>query len=199
QSWGDEGRCTGASKRHPLGRAAAEIGLAHAIIVSQGCTGAAGDDRSRLQHVTAARSLKRIACVLLDQEDTRAGSIDRLDRAENVLDDHRREPERGLVETDEVWFCHDRAPKGEHLLLAPRQGAGVLAPALAQPRKHVEDLIHETSHLRALFAVFEGAELEIFAHREEREHAPPLGNERNPELAALIRWQARDVVPAEMD
>src|SRR5262249_45617330 len=55
------------------------------------------------------------------------------------------------------------------------------------------------AHLRTLFAVLEGAELEIFAHREEREHAPPLGNEGDSELGALIRRQARDVVPAKMD
>src|SRR5262249_5661579 len=151
-------------------------------------TGAACDDRSRLQHITAARSLKRITRVLLDQEHTRAGSIDRLDRAENVLDDYRRKSERRLVETNEVWFRHNCAPKCEHLLLAPGQRASVLAPALAQPRKYVEDLVREDAYLRALLAVFEGAELEIFAHGEEWEHAPPLRNERDPELGALIRW-----------
>src|SRR5262249_40715267 len=173
-----------ALKLRPLGRATAETGLAHAIIVAQRRTRAAGDDRSRLQHVAAARSLERIARVLLDEKNTRAGAIDRLDRAENVLDDHRRESERRLVETNEVRFGHDRAPEREHLLLTAGQRAGVLAPALAQPREHVEDLVHEAAHLRALFAVLEGAELEIFAHREEREHAPALGNERDSELGA---------------
>ena len=70
------------SKFYLFGRAAAEVGLAHAIIVAQCRTGAACDDRSRLQHVTAARSLKCIARVLLDQEHASAGGIDRLDRAE---------------------------------------------------------------------------------------------------------------------
>src|SRR5215813_5570645 len=95
---------TRASKFYPFGRAAAEVSLAHAIIVAQRRTGAACDDRPRLQHVTAARSLERVARVLLDEEHASAGGIDRLDRAENVLHDHGCETERRLVETNEVWL-----------------------------------------------------------------------------------------------
>src|SRR5262249_41185843 len=155
------------------------------------------DDRSRLQHIAAACSLERIARVLLDKEHAPAGGVDCLDRPEDVLHDHRCQTEGGLVETDEVWLGHDRAPECKHPLLAAEKRAGILTLALAQPRKHVEDLLQEASHLRRLLAVLERAELEIFAHREEREHPPAFRDERDSEAGALMRRQVRDVMPAE--
>ena len=61
------------------------------------------------------------------------------DDVEGALDDVGREPERGLVEHDELRPRHQRAADREHLLLAARQRAGGLVPPLGEPRKLLED------------------------------------------------------------
>ena len=80
-------------KPHTFSRAAAQIGLAHAIVIAQRRAVTARDDRSCLQHVTSARGLQRVARVLLDKEDARASGINRLDGAKNILHDQRGETE----------------------------------------------------------------------------------------------------------
>src|SRR5262249_61086849 len=98
-----------------------------------------------------------------------------------------------------IWFGHYRAPKCEHLLLAVGQRTRILALALAQPRKHVEHLVGERAHLRGLFTVLECPELQVFLDGEKREDASAFRNERDTKSGALVGWQARDVVAAEMD
>ena len=92
--------------------------------------GAARDHRAGLQHVAAARGLEGIAGVLLDQQHAGAGRVDGLDRPEDVLHDDRRQPERGLVQAEQLRLRHHGAAERQHLLLAPAQRAGVLAAAL---------------------------------------------------------------------
>ena len=43
-----------------------------------------------------------------------------LDHRENLLDDHRRQPERGFVEQEKPGSAHQGAGKGQHLLFAAR-------------------------------------------------------------------------------
>ena len=50
-------------------------------------------------------------------------------------------PERRLVEHEQPRPGHERAPDGDHLLLAARQRAGELASALAQAREHRVDRV----------------------------------------------------------
>src|SRR5262245_5536392 len=69
------------SQRDARLRAAAEIGLAHALVGAQRVARAAQDDRAGLQHVAAARALERITGVLLDQQHAGTGHIDRPDGA----------------------------------------------------------------------------------------------------------------------
>jgi hypothetical protein len=80
-------------KPHTFSRAAAQIGLAHAIVIAQPRAVTARDDRSCLQHVTSARGLQRVARVLLDKEDARASGINCLDGAKYILHDQRGETE----------------------------------------------------------------------------------------------------------
>ena len=80
-------------KPHTFSRAAAQIGLAHAIVIAQPRAVTARDDRSCLQHVTSGRGLQRVARVLLDKEDARASGINRLDGAKYILHDQRGETE----------------------------------------------------------------------------------------------------------
>ena len=69
--------------------------------------------------------------VLLDEEDGEpVVPVERLEALEDLLDDERREAERGLVEQEQLRPAHQRAGDGEHLLLAARQRAAALVHAL---------------------------------------------------------------------
>ena len=63
--------------------------------------------------------------------------------------DLRREPERRLVEHDDVRLDDLRARHGEHLLLAAGQRAGMLAGALAQDRELLEHRLDARFQLAA--------------------------------------------------
>ena len=61
--------------------------------------------------------------------------------AKICCDQDRREAQRRLVEEQHPRLGHQRPADGEHLLLAARQRAALLAGALAQPREQVEDAL----------------------------------------------------------
>ena len=178
---------------------AAEIGLMDALVLLQVAARARRDDRAGLQDVAAARGLERIARILLDQQNAGAGGVDRADGAEDILHDHRREPERRLVQAQQPRLRHHGAAEHQHLLLAAAERAGVLRCARAQPRKHGEHLLDQAAHLGALVAKLEAAEFEIFAHGQEREHVAAFRHQRDAEIGALIRGQARNVAAPEPD
>ena len=94
---------------------------------------------------------------------------------------------------------HHRAAEGQHLLLATRQRARLLACTLVQAGEHVEDLPHEAVYLGAVLTVLKSAELQVLTHREEWKNMPTFGDKRDPEASTLIRRQARDVLSAETD
>ena len=64
---------------------------------------------------------------------------------DGVRHQQRRQPDRGLVDQQQPRRRHQRARDREHLLLAARQRAGELAPALLQ---HREGLVAEREVLR---------------------------------------------------
>ena len=94
---------------------------------------------------------------------------------------------------------HHRAAEGQHLLLATRQRARLLACTLVQAGEHVEDLPHEAVYLGAVLTVLKSAELQVLTHREEWKNTPTFGDKRDPESSTLIRRQARNVLSAETD
>src|SRR5262245_7995176 len=83
--------------------------------------------------------MKRARDVLLDEHDRGAGVVDALERLEDELHHHRRQPQARLVEQEQAWPRHEPAPDRAHLLLAAREGSGQLPLALAQPRDKGED------------------------------------------------------------
>ena len=82
------------------------------------------------------REPQRVEGVLLDEEHGQAlARVELGDDLEDLLDDERREPERGLVEQQQLRPAHQRARDGEHLLLAARQRAAALVQALLEARE----------------------------------------------------------------
>ena len=60
----------------------------------------------------------------------------------NLLDHEGGEAERRLVEKEQARAEHQRPAEGEHLLLASRQRARGLAPALPEHREVAVDALH---------------------------------------------------------
>ena len=102
-----------------------------------------------------------------------------LQQLEDLVDDDRRQPERRLVEQEQRGPRHQRPADGEHLLLPARERAPVLPHALAQDREEVEHVLVRGVVVGAI-ARDRAAEPQVVGHREPREHAPPLGRERDP-------------------
>ena len=73
--------------------------------------------------------------VLLDQRDRDALGLEPADDAEDLLDDHRRQAERGLVDQQDARLAHHAAAHRDHLRLAARERAGQLGAALLQARE----------------------------------------------------------------
>ena len=61
---------------------------------------------------------------LLDEEDGDAASADLGERLEDPVHDRRGEPERGLVEEEQVGPSDERPRDGELLLLPAREDSG---------------------------------------------------------------------------
>ena len=109
------------------------------------------------------RNLERLADVLLDEQDRQAFGVQPLHQREHLVDPHRREPQRWLVEDQQPRFGHQRAADREHLLLSAGERAGALRGPLLQPRKYGEDALHVPRAVLAAAAI--AAELEVLAHR----------------------------------
>src|SRR5215813_1662725 len=124
-----------------------------------------------------------MASVLLHQQHACAGGVDGPDFLEDVLHDDRRKAKRRFVQTEQLRFGHHRAAERQHLLLSPAQRTGILATPLRQTRKHGENAIEALTNFCGVTADIESTEFEVFPHGQKWENTPPLGNERDTELA----------------
>src|SRR3989449_11703767 len=79
---------------------------------------AVSDDLTLLHEKAAVGDLEGLPRVLLDQKDGRAASIDRLHDREELLDQHRRQTERRLVEQQQPGPAHERPAHRQHRLPA---------------------------------------------------------------------------------
>ena len=98
----------------------------------------------------------------------------RRDEAEQLLDQQRREPERGLVQDQQARLAHQAAADGEHLLLAAGERAGELPVRSFRRGKSANTRSRLAA--RAARAPGDSAELQVLAHRQVGEHAPALGH-----------------------
>ena len=96
----------------------------------------------------------------------------RLDQGEQLFDQERGEPERRLIEDQELWLGHQSPADGQHLLFAAGERARALALPFGEARKNREHLAAVGLATRPAAAI--GAEIEILAHGHVGENAPAL-------------------------
>src|SRR6185312_17409813 len=79
-----------------------DISLPHAIVAEEVGAAALHHDAAVLQDIAAVGEAQRYRDVLLDEDDRQPVLAQPADDGEDVVDDARREAERGFVEHDEA-------------------------------------------------------------------------------------------------
>ena len=120
------------------------------------------------------------------------------DQIEHLQRHHGRQTERRLVEQHQRRLGHQAATDRQHLLLAAGQRGGQLALSLAQHREEIVDVARGRRASAARPDV-DGAEPQVLAHAEAREHHPAFGHEHQPRAHADVGRRVRDVLTAPAD
>src|SRR5262245_6743759 len=131
-----------ASAASRASRAGAQVRALNARVGQERVASAREHHAPGLEDVAAIAQLEGLHDPLLDQQDRQpALAPDAVDRLEDLLDDARPQPLRGLVEQEQIGPGHQPAAQRQHLLLAARQRAGELAVALPEDREEREYLL----------------------------------------------------------
>src|SRR5262249_32739898 len=178
-------RSTSGSRARSADSLLAEVGLADPRVARELRRRALGDDPSLLEDVRAGGDGEGLDDVLLDQEHRDALCVDCGHDLEDLVDDLRRQAERGLVEEQEPRRRHQRAPDGDDLLLTAGERAGELASALAQDGEGRVDALEALGAPRARRRRV-AADLEILLDRHRWEEAAALGDQGDPVAAELV-------------
>src|SRR5712692_2732069 len=152
---------------------ASEIRAPDLGIVQEILGGALERDAPTFHHVSAVGHLKGQGGILLHHQHGHALTADLMDDLKDRGHHGRRQPQRRLVQEQELGSRHEGAGDGQHLLLAAREGAPELPEPLLQAREVMEDAL-EVLWPRALPAADIGAHLQVLEHGHLREDAPPL-------------------------
>ena len=120
------------------------------------------------------------------------------ERPEHDVDDRRREPERRLVEQQDVGLGDQRARDRELLLLAAGECARLALAELLDDRKELVDAREDRSDAAA-GAPRRQAEAKVLLDRQLGEDAPALGHERNAAARDLLGRAADERLAAEPD
>src|SRR5579862_3606284 len=99
-------------------------------------------DVACLEHVAGVGGLQREVRVLLHDQDCEAFLFVQLaDDPEQLRHQHGRQPERRLVQQQELRSEHERTRERQHLLLTAAQRPGLLTAALREPGEVREDAL----------------------------------------------------------
>src|SRR5690606_34033997 len=178
---------------------APEVELLHVRIALEGVGGPAHDDVAVLEQVGVVDDVQRRLGVLLDEQHAGAPlAVDLADDLEDLLDEERREPEGGLVEHDQPGLGHQGARDREHLLLAPREVAGLRAPAFREAREVGVGLVAQFAEAALRTAAGVGGE-QVVVRREVLEDAPALEHVHEAHADPVRRAQRDDVLAGEVD
>ncbi len=143
------------------------------------------------------RELQRKARVLFDdQHGDPLLQIDALHDAKDFLHHERRESEGGFIEQHQPGAQHKGTGDRQHLLLATRERAGLLAEPFREARKIAEQPVDVLPHRRPVRPGY-GAEPKVLRHRKIGEGPAPLRHMGDPKTGDLFRCEAADVTAGE--
>src|SRR3954470_8720021 len=154
-------------------------------------------DFALFQLVTAIGYAFGEARALLGEEHGDARPLHFEDGRGELVDDHRRQALRRLIEKDRPGIAGERARDAEHLLLAARHAAAAALQHGAERGKKDEELLHSPG--RCADARRLASDFEVLGHREVGEDAPVLGHVAEPEPGNLVRRAPVDARALEAD
>src|SRR5207237_3361516 len=96
-------------------------------------------------------------------------AVDALEQPEDLLEYHRREADRRLVEQHETRPRHQRSRNGELALLAAAQHAAKLQATSTERGKPLQHLCDAATHLAQIAEQIAPADLEILLDRHARQ------------------------------
>ncbi len=135
-------------------------------------------------------------CALLDEQDGDPAVPNRRERVEHDVDHRWREPERRLVEQQDVRLGDERSSDRKLLLLPAGQGACLARAELLDDREQLVD-VRENRIGATTSASRREAEPEVLLDRQLREDPPPFGHERNPAARDLLGRTSEERLGAE--
>src|SRR5258708_4346970 len=154
---------------------------------------AAPDHASFFQHVMTVGYLAQRSDVLVDDKDGKSFRFQLRDRAVYLRPNERREAFGGLVEDQQARIGHQRAPDGEHLLLAAGELVAVVAMAGLELR---EERLHAPERPRAAPP---GGGDEVFADGGGGEDLAAFGHQADARLRDAVGGQAADPLAIKGD
>ena len=161
------------------------------------CDAALEHDAARLHDVAVLRHRQRHDGVLLDQQHGQLLLRNQpLHDAEDLLDQHRRQAERGLVEQHDLGLRHQRAADRQHLLLAAGEVARELVAPLLEQRKVGIDALDAARDLARL-ALHVAAGDQVLLGGQVLEHAPALEHLGDADARHVEGAHAVDALVAE--
>src|SRR6185437_178304 len=177
---------------------ALEICGAHLAVMEELAARPGQDDAAGLHDIGTVRQAQRVMRVLLDEEHRDVLLlVDLADHFEDLLDDQRRQAERGLVEQEKPRPAHQGTGDRQHLLLAAGKRAAALHLAALQEGKKREDPPQIFGEMCGI--ADRGAHLEILEHGHAREDAASFGLVRDAAAHDEMRRQSGDVAALEDD
>ena len=133
---------------------------------------------------------------LLDEQDRDAAVADFGERAENRVDERRREAERRLIEEEHVGSGHECAADRQLLLLAAGECSGL---TVAEFGEHREELVRRAERVGAVAAAGREPEPQVLLDGQLTEDAPALRHERDSGARDRLRRAAPHRVAGEAD
>ena len=112
--------------------------------------------------------------------------LESLDRFKHLVNQGGHQALAGFVQQQDAGLQAEGAGGGDHLLLAPAEGSGVLSQTLLEDGKQFQ---HPLQRVRTAVAN-QQADLEVFCHREPREQPPPLRDVADAVLGDFVSGQS---------
>src|SRR3989442_8821200 len=144
------------------------------------------------------RDLKRLAGVLLDEQDRHALSVDLGAYAEDGLHEDRGESERRLVEHEKLRMGHEGSTDREHLLLAAGERARELLRALLETGEEVVDPSDVVLDAGAALARI-SPHHQVVVHDHSRKEPPALWRLADARTDHFMRLRLGQVAAVEDD